>query len=186
MAILALILHRPKARHIEGFDLAAQSLMATSTQALNAVPTEAEAKQYYRQLLIYINQEMRTPNRSGHEISADLRDRLFQKHTFKSSLTVEDILTNWPSWLAPLHSDVTTEPVVSTEDAQSAAIRILAFLSKCVFTRGEMQCSDASRETAQRIYYDFALRFVYDSEKDIRGTNETDLLKGYRSPLTNV
>lgn len=134
------------------------SLMDMSTAALDAAPSTSEAKNYYKQLLLFADQDIRKQGTAGLRLLADMRDRLYGPRDFRANLTVDDFLTNWPDWLPPMDPTM-NEPDVSPDQAVMAEVKILAFLQKN-FPQEDM-VDEQTGSVIRGIVEDFGYRFVF-------------------------
>jgi len=186
IAYAAWMLDRPK---MEGFidksgSLQGISLSSLSTQALDAAPTTSEVKGHYRKLLIFSDDDIRKQGTSALRLLADLRDRLFDRPNFRDSLTIDDFLAGWPSWLTPLSTSI-KEPIPTRDEAVMAESKILAYLQRN-FPQVDSVDEDTG-STVRNLYQDFGQRFVFDPNEPV--TLKTDfmnqpLLKNWRNPLS--
>ena len=186
IAYTAWMLDRPKT---EGFidqsgSIQGISLSSLSTQALDAAPTTSEVKTHYRKLLIFGDDDIRKQGTSALRIMADLRDRLFDRPNFRDSLTVDDFLADWPTWLTPLSTSI-KEPIPTRDEVVMAESKILAYLQKN-FPQVDSVDEDTG-STVRNLYQDFGRRFVFDQGEAV--TLKADfmnqpLLKNWRNPLS--
>jgi hypothetical protein len=170
---------RAAATYREGFDssgrVAGVSLTEMSTQALDAAPTASEAKIHYKTLLVYAAADIKNKGTNGLRLLADFRDRVFTqpgvtydmrlpdgtypKMNFRKTLTVNDFLDNWPTWMPALDPTI-REPVPTVTDAVHAESKLLAFLQRYYPSGGDVQ----TQQVVRGLIEDFAYRFVYDRD----------------------
>jgi hypothetical protein len=134
------------------------SLMDMSTRALDSAPTTSEAKNFYKQLLVFADSDIRQQGTQGLRLLADFRDRVYGPRDFRGNLTADDFLGNWPSWLPPLDTTI-QEPAPSVDDAVTAEVRVLAYLQKN-FPQEDLVDEDTG-STIRNIIEDFGYRFVF-------------------------
>ena len=160
------------------------SLSAISNSALNAAPSTFEVKRHYRTLLLFADRDIRATGNKAFRILADLRNRLYEKDTFRANLKVEDILADWPSWIEPIDPTI-NEATPAVSDVVSAESRILAYIQK-KFPE-EAQIDPAVGSVVTNIIQDFGYRFVFDkaTEKVAVGPRflEKPLLDGWINPI---
>jgi len=185
VAIAALFLHRSTPHHMEAFvgDMGVD-LMKTSTRAMDSAPTTSEVKQHYKKLLLFVNDNVAKNGADGLRIMADLRDRLFGKRNFKSSLYVNrTLIDKWPTWLPPLDTSI-QEPIPSADEAVEAELRILAYLQKNFPQESEV--NEETGSTLRNLTEDFGRRFVFEEGVPVKFREDflrEPLIKGWVSPL---
>ena len=169
---------------IDGGSIAGLNLMEMSTQALDAAPSTSEAKQHYKTLLIFANTDIRRKGTDALRILADFRDRIYTKRNFRTNLTYDDVLADYPVWMIPLDPTI-ADPVPAVEDAINAEARLLAYLQKN-FPQ-EQLLDEQSQSVVKGLIDDFAYRFVFErglEEKQIRSDLlSTPLLKNWKNPV---
>jgi hypothetical protein len=136
----------------------------SSMEALDSSPSTSEAKGYYKTLLVFAHSDAAGSSIASHRILGDLRDRLFKKRTFRSSLISSQILENYPKWLPPLET-TQKEPVPSVQDAVQAELRILSYIQKNYPQEPDIVPQTGSIVT--NIMNDFATRFVFEPNEPI-------------------
>lgn len=134
------------------------SLMDMSTAALDAAPSTSEAKNYYKQLLLFTDQDIRKQGTVGLRLLADMRDRLYGPRDFRGNLTVDDFLANWPDWLPPMDTTM-NEPPIPSDQAVMAEVKVLAFLQKN-FPQEDM-VDEQTGSLIRGIVEDFGYRYVF-------------------------
>ena len=160
------------------------SLAAMSNAALDAAPSTFEVKRQYRTLLLFSDRDIRATGNKAFLILADMRNRIFERSTFRANLKVEDITADWPSWIEPIDPTIheATPPVAEVVSAES---RILAYIQKN-FPQ-ESQVDPAVGSIVTNLIQDFGYRFVFDraSEKVVVGPNflSKPLLDGWVNPI---
>lgn len=152
-----------KRRGREGFitiggNMPGPSLMDMSTRALDSAPTTSEVKNFYKQLLVFSNADIRQQGTQGLRLLADFRDRVYGPRDFKANLTADDFLGNWPDWLPPLDPTI-QEPVPTVDEAVTAEVRMLAYLQKN-FPQEDL-VDEETGSTIRNIIEDFGYRFVF-------------------------
>jgi len=159
-------------------------LMKTSTRAMDSAPTTSEVKQHYKKLLLFVNDNVAKNGADGLRIMADLRDRLFGKRNFKSSLYVNrTLIDKWPTWLPPLDTSI-QEPIPSADEAVEAELRILAYLQKNFPQESEV--NEETGSTLRNLTEDFGRRFVFEEGVPVKFREDflrEPLIKGWVSPL---
>jgi hypothetical protein len=160
------------------------SLSAISNAALDAAPSTFEVKRHYRTLLLFADRDIRATGKKAFLLLADLRNRIFEKNTFRANFKVEDTLANWPSWLEPI--DPTIQEAIPPEtEAVSAESRILAYIQKN-FPQ-ESQIDPAVGSIVTNLIQDFGYRFVFEkgTETVVVGPHflSKPLLDGWASPI---
>lgn len=141
-----------------GGSMPGPSLMDMSTRALDSAPTTSEAKNFYKQLLVFADSDIRQQGTQGLRLLADFRDRVYGPRDFRGNLTADDFLGNWPAWLPPLDTTI-QEPAPSVDDAVTAEVRVLAYLQKN-FPQEDLVDEDTG-STIRNIIEDFGYRFVF-------------------------
>ena len=168
----------------QGGAVAGLSLADLTTRALDSAPTTSEAKDYYKKLLVFADADIRKQGVKGLRILADFRDRLFGPRNFRADLTVEDFMTPWPEWVAPL-STTMKEPVPEVSVVATAESRLLAYIQK--YYPQESQVDEQTGSTVRNIIDDFGWRFVFDKEggEELRLRDDflmKPLLQGWVNP----
>lgn len=143
--------------------IAGLSLADLTTQALDAAPSTSEAKQHYKNLLLFAATDIQKQGTQGLRILADFRDRVYGPRNFRPNLTTEDFLADYPTWLPPLNPDY-TEPTPSVSDAVMAESRLLAYIQKN-FPQ-EANVDEQTGSTVRNIIQDFGYRFVFEKGKE--------------------
>jgi hypothetical protein len=160
-------------------------LQKVTTAALDAAPTTSEVKNHYRKLLLYTDDDIR--NQGAHcslRILKEHSSRLFDKADLKSTLTVDDVLANWPAWMAPINTEH-KELVPTKEDAIQAHTKILAYLQK-----NYPQESNVGEETGsilRNLWQDFGTRFVFEDGQTPQLRPDLDpskLLNNWKNPCS--
>lgn len=155
-------------------------LTKTSTEAINAAPSDSELKNHYRNVLVYAADDIskQSPTGNGMRILADFRNRVYGVREFKP-LTAPDFLANWPTWLPPLDPTM-KEPVPDVDTAVASEVKMLAYLDKnfpaepAAGTQGDSLC--------RLMLKDFGERFIYTPDKS---RNDLRLRPDFlRVPLT--
>lgn len=171
----------------EGFQssngLGGMSMADLSTQALDAPPTTSELKDYYQSLLVFADADIRQQGTAGLRILADFRDRVFGKRNFRSGLTVDDFLGNYPSWLPPLDTTI-KEPVPAVADAVMAEARMLAYLQTNY--PQEATVDEQTGSTVRNLIQDFGTRFVFEPGETVQLPPDfltVPLLQNWRNPV---
>lgn len=141
-----------------GGSIPGPSLMDMSTRALDSAPTTSEVKDFYKQLLVFANADIRKQGTQGLRLLADFRDRVYGPRDFKANLTADDFLGNWPDWLPPLDTTI-DEPVPTVDEAVTAEVRMLAYLQKN-FPQEDLVDEDTG-STIRNLVEDFGYRFVF-------------------------
>lgn len=160
------------------------SLLAISNAALDAAPSTFEVKRYYRTLLLFADRDIRATGNTAFRILADIRNRIYEKDTFRANLKVEDILADLPPWIEPIDPTI-NEAMPAVPDVVSAESRILAYIQKNF--PEESQIDPAVGSIVTNIIQDFGYRFVFDknTEKVVVGPNflSKPLLDGWVNPI---
>lgn len=181
LSILSYIDYR-RVRLTERF--ANPSLSAISNAALDAAPSTFEVKRQYRTLLLFADRDIRATGNKAFLILADMRNRIYERSTFRANLKVEDITADWPSWIEPIDPTI-HEAIPPVADVVSAETRILAYIQKN-FPQ-ESQVDPAIGSIVTNLIQDFGYRFVFDknSEKVVVGPNflSKPLLDGWVHPI---
>lgn len=141
-----------------GGSMPGPSLMDMSTQALDSAPTTSEVKNFYKQLLIFADADIRKQGTQGLRILADFRDRVYGPRDFKANLIPDDFLGNWPDWMPPLDTTI-QEPVPTVDEAVTAEVRMLAYLQKN-FPQEDL-VDEQTGSTIRNLVEDFGYRFVF-------------------------
>lgn len=159
-----------------GGSLPGPSLMEMSTQALDNAPTTSEVKNFYKQLLIFADADIRQQGTKGLRILGDFRDRVYGPRDFRPNLVVDDFLGNWPDWLPPLDPTI-QEPIPSADEAVTAEVRMLAYLQKN-FPQINL-VDEQTGSTVRNLIEDFGYRFVF-----VKGEETVSLRDDFlRQPL---
>ena len=160
------------------------SLVAISNAALDAAPSTFEVKRYYKTLLLFADRDIRATGNKAFLILADMRNRIYEKDTFRANLKVEDILADWPSWIEPIDPTI-HESTPAVADVVSAESRILAYIQKN-FPQ-ESQIDPAVGSIVTNLIQDFGYRFIFDknTEKVVVGPHflSKPLLDGWVNPI---
>jgi len=163
------------------------SLSNLTTQALDAAPTTSEAKQHYKNLLLFADDDIRKQGTQGLRILADFRDRVYGKRDFRDNLVVEDFLANWPAWMPPLDTTI-KEPVPDSSVAVTAESQLLAYLQKN-FPQENM-VDEQTGSTIRNLVEDFGYRFVFKQGLETVALAPDflaqPLLKGWTNPASRA
>ncbi len=163
------------------------SLANLTTLALDAAPTTSEAKNHYKNLLLFANDDIRKQGVQGLRLLADFRDRVYGKRDFRDDLTVDDFLGEWPTWMPPLDTTM-KEPVPSVDTAVTAESQLLAYLQKN-FPQEDM-VDEQTGSTIRNLVEDFGYRFVFKrGEETVQlGPDflKQPLLKGWTNPAARA
>jgi hypothetical protein len=185
VALAAVAIHiaiTPKSPTSEPFqDLPALGLSAVelSTVALDNVPTTSEVKQHYKNVLLFADSDIRSQGIKGLRILADFRDRVYGPRNFRSDLTEDDFLANWPDWIPPLDPTI-QEPPPDAVTAASSEAKLLAYLQKNWPVEPNADAQTGS--VVRGIIEDFGYRFVFHRGKEVAAVRP-DFLR--QSPLKN-
>ena len=169
--------------NLGGGGLGGVSLTSLSTQALDSAPSTSEAKQHYKTLLLFADDDIRKQGTQGLRILADFRDRLFGKRDFRDNLVVDDFIADWRTWIPPLDTTI-TEPIPDSAAAVTAESQLLAYLQKNYPQEG--QVDEQTGSTIRNLVEDFGYRFVF--KKGIETTQlksdflSKPLLKNWTNP----
>ena len=144
--------------NLGGGGLGGVSLTSLSTQALDSAPSTSEAKQHYKTLLLFADDDIRKQGTQGLRILADFRDRLFGKRDFRDNLVVDDFIADWPTWIPPLDTTI-KEPIPDSAAAVTAESQLLAYLQKNYPQEG--QVDEQTGSTIRNLVEDFGYRFVF-------------------------
>jgi hypothetical protein len=140
-------------------------------------------KEQYKKLLIFAHDDIRKEGVKGLRILADLRDRLFGPRDFRPTLTVDDFITPWPTWIPPLDKTM-KEPVPEVSEAATAETRILAYLQK--YFPQERQTDEQTGSTVNNLIDDFGYRFVFEKGQEVLRLRDdfltVPLLRGWVNP----
>ena len=154
----------------------APNITELTTQALDSAPSTSEAKNHYKNLLLFADDDIRKQGIQGLRILADFRDRVYGRRDFRENLTAEDFLANWPSWMPPLDTTI-KEPVPEVAVAVTAESQLLAYLQKN-FPQ-ESMVDEQTGSTIRNLIEDFGYRFIFK-----RGTETVQLAPDFlRQPL---
>jgi hypothetical protein len=179
VAILLLAWHldyRPPTESFITMGGNAPNIADFTTQALDSAPTTSEAKNHYKNLLLFADDDIRKQGVQGLRILADFRDRVYGRRDFRDDLTAEDFLANWPSWMPPLDTTI-KEPVPEVAVAVTAESQLLAYLQKN-FPQ-ESLVDEQTGSTIRNLVEDFGYRFVFK-----RGSETVQLAPDFlRQPL---
>lgn len=181
MIVIGLAIYIWVSEVVETFDS-----MSSSMEALDSSPSTSEVKGYYKTLLIFAHSDAADSSIKSHRILGDLRDRLFKKKTFRSSLAASQILDNYPKWLSPLDT-TQKEPTPSVQDAVQAELRILSYIQKNFPQEPDMVPQTGSMVT--NIINDFALRFVFEPNQGIELRPDfmvIPLTRGWKNPTADL
>ena len=163
------------------------SLMDMSTMALDSAPTTSEAKNFYKQLLIFSDADIRKQGTTALRILADFRDRVYGRRDFRANLTVDDFLGAYPDWLPPLDTTI-QEPVPSVDDAVTAEVRLLAYLQKN-FPQEDL-VDEQTGSTIRNLVEDFGYRFVFIKGQETAALRSDfllrPLLEDWRNPAARA
>ena len=163
------------------------SLTELSTKALDSAPTTSEAKQHYKNLLVFANDDLRKQGTQGLRILADFRDRVYGRRDFRDDLTVEDFLANWPAWLPPI-DPTSQEPIPDVATAVMAESSLLSYLQKN-FPQ-ESQVDEQTGSTIRNLVEDFGYRFVFKRGREtVRLAPDflrEPLLKDWKNPAARA
>lgn len=163
------------------------SLAELSTKALDSAPTTSEAKNHYKNLLVFANDDLRKQGTQGLRILADFRDRVYGRRDFRDDLTVEDFLANWPAWLPPIDPTI-QEPVPDVATAVMAESSLLSYLQKN-FPQ-ESQVDEQTGSTIRNLVEDFGYRFVFKRGREtVRLAPDflrEPLLKDWKNPAASA
>lgn len=156
--------------------------MELSTQALDAAPTTSEVKQHYSNLLLFANHDIHQSGTKALRILADFRDRVYGPRNFRSDLTTEDFLADWPTWLPPLDPTLSEQPVPSVDDAVSAEAKMLAYLQQ--YFPQEDSVDEQTGSTIRNLIQDFGMRFVFEEPPVVLRPDflKQPLLQNWRNP----
>jgi hypothetical protein len=155
----------------------------TSTRALDAAPTTSEVKKHYKNLLIFADADIKKDGSEAFRILGDLRTRLFGNRNFRANLSSTDILADWPKWLPPLDPTM-KEPIPTAGDAETAEIRILAYLQKNFPQESEVD--EETGSTLRNLVEDFGRRFIFGAGEPVQLREDflrESVFKGWVSPL---
>lgn len=158
------------------------SPMDLTTQALDSAPTTSEVKQHYKNLLLFANSDIQQSGTKALRILADFRDRVYGPRNFRTDLTTEDVLADWPTWLPPLDPTLSQQPAPSVDDAVMAEVKMLAFLQKN-FPQ-ESVVDEQTGSTIRNLIEDFGMRFVFDEPPVALRSDflATPLLQNWHNP----
>jgi len=163
------------------------SLANLTTQALDSAPSTPEAKNHYKNLLLFANDDIRKQGVQGLRILADFRDRVYGKRDFREDLTVDDFLANWPAWMPPLDPTM-KEPIPDVTAAVTAESQLLAYLQKN-FPQ-ENTVDEQTGSTIRNLVEDFGYRFVFIKGQETVQLGpdflKTPLLKGWTNPAARA
>lgn len=163
------------------------SLMDMSTAALDAAPSTSEAKKYYKQLLLFADQDIKKQGTAGLRLLADFRDRVYGPRNFRANLTVDDFLGSWPDWLPALDTTI-DEPPVTPDDAVMSEVRVLAYLQKN-YPQEDM-VDEQTGSLIRGIVEDFGYRFVFIKGQETVALADDflrqPLLKNWTNPIARA
>jgi hypothetical protein len=155
-----------------------------STAALDSAPTTPEAKDHYKKLLVFCDNDIRHEGLICMRILADFRDRVYGPHNFRDNLVVDDYMGNWPDWLPPLPT-TSTETPPTKDDAITAEIRLLAYIQK--YYPQEPTLNEDTSSTIRNMIEDFGYRFVFKKGEETMKLRDDflkePLLKNWRQPV---
>jgi len=161
---------------------------AYSTVAIDAAPTTSEVKTHYKNLLIYIDADLKNDG-AGHKgmrLIADFRDRHFKKRKPRSTFKTSDVLDPWPTFLVPLDTSIKQDPPTA-EIAADSERAILAFIQKNYPQEDDVD--EGTRSMVRNLIEDIAYRFVYDKDTEkmeLRSDYMKEpLLTGWKNPLAS-
>lgn len=167
--------------------LSGLNMAALTTQALDAAPSTPEAKNHYKNLLLFANDDIRKQGVQGLRILADFRDRVYGKRDFRENLTVDDFLADWPTWMPPLDPTM-KEPIPDVATAVTAESQLLSYLQKN-FPQENM-VDEQTGSTIRNLVEDFGYRFVFIKGKETVQLGpdflKTPLLKGWTNPAARA
>ena len=160
---------------------------AYSTVAIDAAPTASEVKTHYKNLLIYIDADLKKDGggNKGMRLVSDFRDRHFKKTKHRHNFKTSDVLDPWPTFLVPLDTSIKQDP--PTDDIAADSERaILAFIQKNYPQEDEVD--EGTRSMVRNLIEDIAYRFVYDKDTEkmqLRSDYMKEpLLTGWKSPIS--
>jgi hypothetical protein len=144
--------------------MSADAFAKFSSAANNSAPTTTEVQNYYKTLLIYVDDQIRNKSGSNAEQGSKrlhtLIDKLYAKKTFKK-FTIDDILEPWPKCLPPRDPGMPA-PIPSDGDGLVATTKILAYL------QANWPKNDSPNEdTVGCLVEDIGRRFVYEQNEKI-------------------
>ena len=167
--------------------LSGLNMAALTTQALDSAPSTSEAKNHYKNLLLFADDDIRKQGVQGLRILADFRDRVYGKRDFRENLTVDDFLANWPTWMPPLDTTM-KEPIPDVATAVTAESQLLAYLQKN-FPQ-ENTVDEQTGSTIRNLVEDFGYRFVFIKGQETVQLGpdflKTPLLKGWTNPAARA
>lgn len=163
------------------------NLADLTTRALDAAPTTSEAKNHYKNLLLFADDDIRKQGVQGLRILADFRDRVYGKRDFRDNLTVDDFLRDWPTWMPPLDTTI-KEPIPDVAAAVTAESQLLAYLQKNY--PQENMVDEQTGSTIRNLVEDFGYRFVFKKGEETVQLGpdflKQPLLKGWTNPAARA
>ena len=145
-----------------------------SMQARDAAPTTSELKNHYKGLLIYVDDKIRNGKNVDNDkdqggrramcILSSLGQILYNRPTLKN-IVPDDVLSNWPAWLTPISTTI-KEPVPTADVANTARMKILAFLQKN-FPQTDTVDEDTG-STVRNLYTDIGRRFFFNDGEPVQ------------------
>ena len=102
---------------------------------------------------------------------------LYNRPGLREDFVVEDVMRDWPKWIAPLDPTI-KEKVPTTDIANTSRIKILAYLQKN-FPQSD-NTNEETGSTVRNIYTDLGKRFFFKNSEPV--SLRDDLLT---KPLTN-
>jgi hypothetical protein len=157
-----------------------------STRALDAAPNTVQAKMHYRNLLIYIDDNLRKQGVSGISIISDFGKRVYGREMVREDIDTDTPLKNWPKWLAPL-STTDKDPVLNDSDAASAEQQLLAYLN-LNFPNGS-KVDVETGEFVRHLTQDVGERFFFKKGETVKVRDDlltTSLVKGWSDPSKKI
>lgn len=157
-------------------------LDAVSTRALDAAPNTIQAKVHYKNLLLFIDDDLKKQGVSGISLISDFGKRVYGREMVREDISTDTALKNWPSWLQPL-STTDKEVVPNTSDAAAAEQQLLAYLN-LNFPNG----AKVDVETGQfvrQLTQDIGERFFFKAGEPVRMRDDllsVSLVKGWSDP----
>lgn len=163
----------------EGFQGAIANVLSDmTTQALDSAPSTSEVRTHYKNLLVFADADIRKNGVQGLRILGDFRDRVYGPRNFRESLTVDDFLANWPTWIPALDTTI-KEPVPDVTTAVASESKLLAYLQKN--WPAEKNVDEQTGSIVRGLIEDFGYRFVFDRETETVALRPDFL----RKPLLN-
>jgi len=155
-------------------------------RALDAAPNTVQAKMHYRNLLLFIDDDLKKHGVSGISIISDFGKRVYGREMVRDDIDTDTPLKNWPTWLQPL-STTDKDAVPNSSDAAAAEQQLLAYLN-LNFPNGD-KIDVETGEFVRRLTQDVGERFFFKAGEPVRLRDDlltVSLVKGWSDPTKKL